>query len=317
MKKILSRLKPYLRWVILGGTLFFLAKALKDNWREVAAIRIEPAGWAALTLALGVTLLAHIWSGWVWGWILQTFKQPVSNVWAVMVYLKTNIAKYLPGNVWHFYGRIKAVTGLGASLGVATLSVLLEPLLMAAAALLIALIGSQQLNWGLQLLALVAVLGGIHPRVLNPILDYLKRVKGKVSQSTRSETADPSLTEVPPEKAQEASYQLKRYPLLPLLGEVGFVGLRGVGFVLTFLPFVNLSADQVPSIMSAFSLAWLLGLVIPGAPGGIGVFEATALALLDGQFSSAILLSAVALYRLISVLAEAAGAGLVWLDERR
>ncbi|MEW5861033.1 MAG: UPF0104 family protein, partial [Cyanobacteriota bacterium] len=31
MKKIWSSLKPYLRWVILGGTLFFLAKALKDN----------------------------------------------------------------------------------------------------------------------------------------------------------------------------------------------------------------------------------------------------------------------------------------------
>lgn len=312
MKKTLSRLKPYLRWVILGGTLFFLAKALKDNWREVAAIRIDASGWAALTLALGVTLLAHIWSGWVWGWILQTFRQPVSNVWAVMVYLKTNIAKYLPGNVWHFYGRIKAVTGLGASLGVATLSVLLEPLLMAAAALLIALLGSQQLNLGLQILALIVVLGGVHPRVLNPILDYLKRVKGKVSKSASSEAPNAI-----GENKREADYQLKSYPLVPLLGEVGFVGLRGVGFVLTFLPFVNLSFDQIPPIMSAFSLAWLLGLVIPGAPGGIGVFEATALALLDNQYSSAILLSAVALYRLISVLAEAAGAGLVWLDERR
>jgi hypothetical protein len=32
MKQILLRLKPYLRWVILGGTVFFLATAVKDHW---------------------------------------------------------------------------------------------------------------------------------------------------------------------------------------------------------------------------------------------------------------------------------------------
>jgi glycosyltransferase 2 family protein len=63
-------------------------------------------------------------------------------------------------------------------------------------------------------------------------------------------------------------------------------------------------------------LAWLLGLILPGAPGGLGVFEATALALLDNTFSSGLILSSVAVYRVISILAEAGGAGLAVLDER-
>ena len=108
-------------------------------------------------------------------------------------------------------------------------------------------------------------------------------------------------------------FKLERYPLLPLLGEMGFVGLRGAGFLCTLLPFTSISLEQVPGLLSAFSVAWLLGLILPGAPGGIGVFEATAIALLDGQYSPALLLSSVAFYRLISILAEAAGAGLAWI----
>jgi hypothetical protein len=77
----------------------------------------------------------------VWGWILKEFNQPVKAPWAIRVFLKTNIAKYLPGNVWHFYGRVWAARKAGISLEAAILSVVLEPLLMAASALLIALIG--------------------------------------------------------------------------------------------------------------------------------------------------------------------------------
>ena len=100
-----------------------------------------------------------------------------------------------------------------------------------------------------------------------------------------------------------------------MVGEIGFVCLRGLGFILTVLALKAISLSQVLPLISAFSLAWLLGLVVPGAPGGIGVFEATAIALLNNQFSPGVILSSVAFYRLISTLAEAGGAGLVWLDE--
>ena len=299
MKKFLSDLKPYLRWAILGGTLFFLLKALKDNWQDVAAIRLDTAGWALLSLSLGVTLIAHTWGGWVWGWILRGLGQSQTGYWACLVYLKTNITKYLPGNVWQFVGRISAVTATGGSLGVATVSVLLEPLLMVAGALAIAMLGSQSEHWSLQFLSLAFILIGIHPFFLNRVLQYLRRIKGKVTGKTSVD--------------ESTNFTLERYPLLPLLGEVGFVGLRGTGFLCTLLPFASISLEQVPSLLSAFSIAWLLGMILPGAPGGIGVFEATAIALLDSQYSPAILLSSVAFYRPISILAEAAGAGLAWI----
>ncbi len=330
MKKIWSSLKPYLRWVILGGTLFFLAKALKDNWREVAAIRMTGAGWTNLAIAFLITLLAHTWSGFVWSWILKSFRQPVQPRWALQVYLKTNLAKYLPGNVWHYYGRIVAVTSHGGSFGAATLSVLLEPLLMAAAALLVALAGSQ---WGwagatqntqtrtLQLLGLGVVLLGVHPRILNPLMQLASKLKGKKARGAGAqerggeENAISASASQPLTEATEASFRLERYPLFPLLGEIGFLLLRGAGFLFAMLALTPVNPNQIPMLLSGFSLSWLLGLIVPGAPGGIGVFEATAIALFGQHFSAAILLSVVALFRLVSILAEAAAAGLATLSE--
>lgn len=302
-------MKQFLRWLILGGTLFFLAKAFKDHWAEVTAIRIDAVGWAIIAIATGVTLLAHTWAGWVWTWVLQELNQPVESIHFIQVYLKTNIAKYLPGNIWHHYGRIVAAKNANVSPGAATLSVLLEPLLMAAAALILILslggtFAAGNVNFFVQiaqLLALLGVLCVVHPRFLNPAISFLRRLKERMSNTTTESNPKVSIA---------------RYPLRPLLGELGFLGLRSLGFVLTMFALGPLNFNQIPLLIGAFSFAWLVGFVVPGAPGGLGVFEATAIALLQNRFPAAIVISAIALYRLISIVAETSGAGLAWLDER-
>ena len=52
MKQILDRIKPYLRWFILGGVLFFLVKTVKDRFAEVAAVRVDSQGWSILAIAV-------------------------------------------------------------------------------------------------------------------------------------------------------------------------------------------------------------------------------------------------------------------------
>ena len=308
MNKIGSFLKPYLRWAILGGTLFFLGKALKDNWQEVATIRISNTGWGNLAIAFLFTFAAHLWSGWVWSWILQELKQPLTGPWGVRVYLITNFAKYLPGNVWHFYGRVKAVSKAGASTRAAALSVLLEPLLMAAAALLITLICILLAGEGLpspyrwlQFLGLPAILMAVHPWSLNPLIKLMSGLKPKTPES-------------PPMSG--TAIQMEQYPIQPLLGELGFVSLRSIGFLFTWIALEPVTLNQTILILGDFSLAWMLGLITPGAPGGLGVLEVTAIALLEPYFSPGLILTVVALNRIVSILAEAAGAALAWLYKR-
>jgi glycosyltransferase 2 family protein len=299
--------KRILRWLILGGTLFFLAKTLKDNWLQVIDIRIDGVGWTVIAIATLTTLVAHTWAGWVWTWVLKELNQSVPTFYFIQVYLKTNLAKYLPGNVWHYYGRIIAAKNAGVTMGAATLSVLLEPVLMATAALIIIiLLGSELTVYSrnvsiriLQILGLIGVLCILHPRFLNPILNFVKKLKAKKSDAN-----------------DVASLNLRQYPLIPLLGELAFLGLRGTGFILTLLALAPFQVSQIPLLLGAFTVAWLVGLIVPGAPGGLGVFEATAIALLQNHFPAALVISVICLYRLISIIAETVGAGLAWIGSR-
>ena len=76
----------------------------------------ESSAWW-LAAACGLSLVAHGWAGWVWHWLLQAWRLPLGGLWAIRVYLFTNVAKYLPGNIWHFFGRVRAVQGAGSPLG--------------------------------------------------------------------------------------------------------------------------------------------------------------------------------------------------------
>ncbi|MEC4805406.1 MAG: UPF0104 family protein [Jaaginema sp. PMC 1079.18] len=280
------------RFLILGSVLFFLLATLKENWQQAIAIRLDARSWQKLAIATVIILIAHTWSGWVWGKILAQLDRPVSSTWAIRVYLKTNIAKYLPGNMWHFYGRIKAAQQQQIPWDCATVSIFLETLLMAIAGLIIALAYPTS-YWLYQLLLGAAIALTIHPQGLNPILQFLTRLKLKNDAPTRSPT-------------------LKCYPLLSLLGELLFLLCRGAGFYCIMLAITTINSQQILPLFSAFSAAWVLGLIVPGAPGGIGIFESTAIALLGDTFTPGIVLGSVALYRLINTLAEALGALLAW-----
>lgn len=304
LKSGYRRVKPYLRWAIIAVTLGFILHTLRLNWQQVLTLRLSSYAIAELLLALGITLAAHIWSGWVWYGIMQSLNAPVPLTWTMITYLKTNLGKYLPGNVWHFVGRIQFLRDYGTATGVAITGVVLEPLLMAVAALAIVLISLP--SGLLQLGILIALLVALHPRILNPILKWLGQAKLK--QAHRLEATELERNATIP--------ALNRYPWRPLLGEIGFIVFRGLGFILCFLTLMNLGLEDMWTLVGAFSLGWLLGLVVPGAPGGLGVFEATVLAVLTPQFPAAIVLGAVALYRLNSTLAELLAAGLAVLDER-
>jgi hypothetical protein len=206
--------------------------------------------------------------------------------------------------------------GAPASTGTALLSVLIEPLLAAAAALALVSLGGWQNGFGLLTLLPLVLLT---PRWLNPVLRRLER--GKASQlglsmsPTESPDPDPDRPTESPAPPLRAG-PLTAYPWLPLLAQVAFVLLRFAGLACSVWAFDLQQSLPWLTWLSAFAFAWTAGLVVPGAPGGLGVFEAALLLRLSGVLPEPAVLAVALSYRLVVTGADLLAAGLVGLDER-
>lgn len=311
VKQQWARYKAIVYACLLMAVLAFLGQASYEHWQAIATIQISLSAWASFAIATGITLFAFTWTGWVWGWILEDLGHPVSNVWATQIYLTTNIAKYLPSNLVHLYGRTLAAKTVGIPLTAASLSVILDTLLMIAAGLILGLLSVPRGGLWSAGLGLLAALIIVHPTILRFLIRRLTQLGAVLSQSK----VDKSVKSLP----------LKQYPWRPLLGEIGIIVLRGFGFALTVQALIPVEIEAVPRLISIFSIGWLLGFVTPGVPGGVGIFELTVSQLMirPGVLTDAptlsygLALGSVGLYRLMNTIAEALGAGLAWLDAKQ
>jgi hypothetical protein len=274
--------KRYFRYIFFGLSLFCIARILEQNSIKLSLQDLQPSSYILLFLALVITLCAHTWSAYVWYIILRSFRIKNLDLSGILsLYLVSNIYKYVPGNIGHFYLRITYLTKAGYPLDLAGVSVLLEPILMALAALwlgLVCIVSSLLAKIGLGILGIISISFLIQPRILNHFFKSKEH-------------------EVP-------------YLLIPLIGEIIFILIRGGGFLLTATA-LGLAHYKTVELMGAFSLAWLCGLIVPGLPGGLGIFEATLLTLLNHHTDQIIILiQIVAFFRIISIVAEIIGAGI-------
>jgi len=311
----LRRLRALLAWVPTGAarwisllSLGFLLAALASHGAQVLALAPDFQGWLWLTLGVGLSLVSLIGSALLWGVVLQWLGARPRLQPLVQAYLLSNARKYLPGGIWHLARRVQVlrqgqVTAAALPSGLALVAVLLDPLLAAVAALALVVCGGWQ--GGLAPLALVPLLV-LWPRWLAPLLAWLERRKaaalgldGALEPGARG--ALPALPAQPPWRA--------------LLLALVFVLLRFSGFACCVM-----ALDLQPALgwggwLAGFALAWTAGLVVPGAPAGLGVFEVVLLLRLGVALPEPPLLALAISYRLVVTLADAIAAATVAADQ--
>jgi uncharacterized membrane protein YbhN (UPF0104 family) len=311
--------RPWVTCLSLG----FLVAALLSHGRQMRQYTLDPQGWLWLLLGLGCSLLSLVMSGLAWVVILRWLGLRPRSTPVVTLYILSNLRKFLPGGIWHLASRVQTLRQPNAALGAAVstrtalVSVLIEPLLAAVAALALVSAGGWQNGLGLLTLLPLALL---LPRWLNPLLRRLER--GKASQlGLNASEAEPTVrdTELEPGLSADTpplpAGPLKTYPWRPLLAQLAFVLLRFAGMACCVWAFDLQQSLPWPTWLSAFALAWTIGLVVPGAPGGLGVFEAALLLRLSGVLPEPAVLSIALSYRLVVTGADLLAAGLVGLDE--
>ncbi|MBM5801719.1 MAG: UPF0104 family protein [Cyanobacteria bacterium K_DeepCast_35m_m2_023] len=291
------------RWITLLSFGFLLA-ALVGHGRQVLALSPDLQGWLWLCLGVGLSLLSLVVSAFSWGVLLRWLGHGPRWQALLSLVLRSNGQKYLPGGIWHLAMRVQqlrqgAVLAAPLAGGPALVAVLLEPLLAAVAAL--ALVSPGGLQGGLGLLAVIPIVL-LWPRWLQPLLTWLERRK---AASLASEAPANAAVVLP-----------QGYPWVALLAAAGFVLVRCAGFACCVMAFDLQPALGWSGWLAGFALAWTAGLVVPGAPGGLGVFEVVLLLRLGVVLSEPPLLALAISYRLVVSLADAIAALCAEADAR-
>jgi uncharacterized membrane protein YbhN (UPF0104 family) len=279
----------------------FLLAALLGHGRQLLQLSLDGQGWCWLLLGVGLSLLSLVANSMAWGMCLRWLGHEPRWLVAIVLYLSSNLRKYLPGGVWHLLARLQAlkakpdhdapVLAQPLSTPQALVAVLLDPLLAAVAALALVWLGGWQAGLGLLCLAPLLLL---LPRWLNPLMQRLEQQRARqlVQRGLLEETTEALPT------------ALVGYPWQPLVAELGFVLVRFSGFACCVQAFDLSFALGWGGWLAGFAIAWTAGLVVPGAPGGLGVFEAVLLLRLAAVVPEAPLLAVAISYRLVSTLAD-------------
>lgn len=293
MNRILRQSKL---WITLAS-LAFIGVALQKQSGQLQELSLSQEGLYLLFLGFGLTWLSILINGSAWRILLTWMGHNTDGIAIVPLFVRSNLLKYLPGGIWHFVERVRQLRPVIGG-GPALAGVILDPLLIVAASVLLMFFGGWQRG-----LVLVAPLPALLllPRWREPLLLRLERSKAAQLQSAGT-------GELEVEGSGRGGY-----PWTPFWAELVFVLVRFAGFFCCVLAF-GLSAPSAWTWMAGFGLAYAVGLVVPGAPGGLGVFEATLLLLLNGAVAEAPLLAVVLSFRLISTLADVMATGALAVD---
>lgn len=205
-------------------------------------------------------------------------------------YIEANLYKYLPGNIMHYVGRNRIATDGSATYEQVNLASILEVGISALSSLCLGIFfsGSYFLTsitcfvrkeW-----ILIIIIAGLISGII--CLTFFRKRLVVIGKLLRKRNT-----------IQILSKTFIIYSLYGIVGQYIFVVLiRAIGG--------NVPEERVLQVIGISALAWLIGFMTPGAPGGIGVREAMLQLLLSGIIPAWIITAAGVLTRLTQVLGE-------------
>lgn len=250
----------------------FVAVRLYNYSASMDFSALGTGAWTTLAGCAVLYGLAGLLMAKAWHYILRHLKLDVSTAWAVQAFGISQLAKYIPGNIFHFAGR----QAMGMAKGLPAL-----PLLRSTGWDL-----ASQLAAGSLFVfpALSAYFPAIPP--LAGMCAFLLAVAASLFLVRRF--ADASIM---------AAFSCH------------LIFLAVSGLIFSVVLQMNLGG-QMPEglartgVCGAFILAWLIGFVTPGAPAGAGVRELVLLFLFNGRVPEGPLLMAVLLSRGVTVVGD-------------
>ncbi len=261
---------------IVGGVLGFFGVAfvvvkLNAYAGQIDLKRFGTMAWLLVGLLAITYGAANLMLVQAWRHLLAFFDAKVEWSWSVKTYGQSQLAKYVPGNIFHLASRQALGMAEGVPAGALAKSALWELGLLVVAGSFLAF------------LAVPLVLPAI-PVFFSIVVFFLLSVGVSLGLHR---FFSPTVT-------------------FALLWQVLFLAVSGMVFlgVLKLVAPSVVTFSTVSTLCGAYVIAWLAGMVTPGAPAGVGVREFVLLYLLGGQIAQVDLLLAVLLGRIITVAGD-------------
>jgi len=254
----------------LSGVVFVVVQ-LNTYSDQIDLDRFNATSWFFITMLAILYGTANALLVRAWWHLLDHFGIKVKSRWATKTFGMAQLAKYVPGNIFHLAGR----QALGMADGLPGLAL------------------AKSVMWELGLFACAgAFFGGVAATLIWAELSWPILLSAFLAISLGSIAA------------------LRRF-WSPAIGtafacQIFFLTISSAVFVGTLAISAPLSVtfSAYVTICAAYIIAWLAGLVTPGAPAGVGVRELILLFLLKGMVNESDLLLAVVLGRFVTVLGD-------------
>jgi len=245
-----------------------------------------------LFLSFLFCILSIYLNAYAWKYIVIWFGKEFKSKNLVSFYVLTNILKYVPGGVWHFVERFNFIKKI-SNTQIALYSTLIEPYFMLCGSFLLASLG---LIFSPIYFFLIFPLVFLNRKLIYFVLKIIGSLKGKVFEVLRLPNSK--------DQFEERINIISFFPTRALILEIGFVLSKFIGFYICLNTFYTINTLNSIFLLVIFSLSWSLGLVVPTAPGGVGIFEACFLFFVGKSIPQNIILISLIYFRVISTSAD-------------
>ncbi|MCI5135251.1 MAG: UPF0104 family protein [Candidatus Electrothrix sp. AW2] len=259
------KILPWMHWVgrfFVSLSLAFLGIGL---WRQrIWLMGCQPSSIDIFLLLLAIVSYAssQFLLSYAWFRLLALWSNTVpSKTDCHRIYGGTQIAKYLPGNFFHYVGRHLEGQKLGTGHPQLFVASLLETIGVIFAAAFLSFVGF--------------TLFYKNKLIINPVdilsLSALSLIGIFVVLKLLPLVARRYALQLPNKKLDEVTPAL----LIALICYIIFFLHAGLITLAATLRFdANLSLEHAGGVLTAFSVSWIVGFITPGSPGGIGIREA-------------------------------------------
>ena len=297
---IIKRYLKFLKKINFGGlkSIFFISSLsyfciyFFDNIDQISfEINLERNG-IYLSLSFLFCVLSIYLNAYAWKYIVKWLGKEFKSKNLVSFYVLTNILKYVPGGMWHFVERFNFIKKI-SNPQIALYSTLIEPYFMLTGSFLLASMG---LIFSPLYFFLIFPLIFLNRKFIFFIFKILGSLKGKVLEVLKLANSK--------DQFEERINIVSFFPSRALFLEIGFVLSKFIGFYICLNTFYTSNTLNIIFLLVIFSLSWSVGLIVPAAPGGVGVFEACLLFFVGKSIPQNIILISLVYFRIISTSAD-------------